>query len=152
MSLRDEITAGMKEAMKAGDSARLSAIRLIMAKLKDADIAARPKGVEKISDEEVQALLRSMIKPRREAIELYEKGNRPELAAKEAAEIAVIETFLPRALNEAEMQAAVREAVAETGAASVKDMGRVMAALKARHGAALDMARIGAIVKEQLAG
>ncbi|GAB0115284.1 GatB/YqeY domain-containing protein [Acidisoma sp. C75] len=152
MSIRDEITAAMKEAMKAGDSGRLSAIRLIMAKLKEADIAARPKGVEKIPDDEVLALLRSMIKPRREAIELYEKGNRPELAAREQAEILVIEHFLPRALDEAEMQAAVRAAMAETGASAMKDMGRVMAALKARHGAALDMARIGAIVKEQLAG
>jgi uncharacterized protein YqeY len=93
-----------------------------------------------------------MIKPRREAIELYEKGGRPELAAKERAEIAVIEAFLPRALNEQEMRHAAAAAVAATGAAGPKDMGRVMAALKAQHGAALDMARIGAIVKEALAG
>jgi uncharacterized protein YqeY len=152
MSIRDDITAAMKTAMRAKDAETLSAVRLIMAKLKDADIAARPKGVEQISDDEVLGMLRSMIKPRREAIELYEKGNRPELAAKEQAEITVIEGFLPRALNEEEMQAAVREAVAATGAASVKDMGRVMAALKETHGAALDMARIGAIVKAQLAG
>jgi len=97
-------------------------------------------------------MLRGMIKPRREAIELYEKGNRPELAAKEQAEIEVIEGFLPRALNEEEMQAAVKDAVAETGAAGVKDMGRVMAVLKTKYGAALDMARIGAIVKLALAG
>jgi uncharacterized protein YqeY len=152
MSIRDDITAAMKNAMKAGDSERLSAVRLIMAKLKDADIAARPKGVERISDDEVLATLRGMIKPRREAIELYEKGNRPELAAKEQSEITVIESFLPQALNEEEMQAAVRDAVAETGAAGVKDMGKVMAALKTKHGAALDMARIGAIVKTALAG
>ena len=152
MSIRDDITASMKTAMKAGDSERLSAVRLIMAKLKDADIAARPKGVERISDDEVLTMLRGMIKPRREAIELYEKGNRPELAAKEQSEIVVIESFLPRALNEEEMQAAVAEAVAETGAAGVKDMGKVMAALKTKHGAALDMARIGAIVKTALAG
>jgi len=152
MSIRDDITTAMKTAMRAKDAETLSAVRLIMAKLKDADIAARPKGVEQISDDEVLSMLRSMIKPRREAIELYEKGNRPELAAKEEAEITVIEGFLPRALNEEEMQAAVREAVASTGAASVKDMGRVMAALKETHGAALDMARIGAIVKAQLAG
>jgi uncharacterized protein YqeY len=93
-----------------------------------------------------------MIKPRREAIELYEKGARPELAAKEQAEISVIEGFLPRALNEEEMRVAAAEAVASTGATSSKDMGRVMAALKAQHGAALDMARIGASVKEALAG
>jgi uncharacterized protein YqeY len=152
MSIRDDITAAMKTAMKAADSGRLSAVRLIMAKLKDADIAARPKGVERIADDEVLAMLRGMIKPRREAIELYEKGNRPELAAKEQAEIEVIEGFLPRALNEEEMQAAVKDAVAETGAAGVKDMGRVMAVLKTKYGAALDMARIGAIVKLALAG
>jgi len=152
MSIRDDISSAMKDAMRAKDSETLSAVRLIMAKLKEADIAARPKGVEQISDEEVQAMLRSMIKPRREAIELYEKGNRPELAAKEQSEIVVIERFLPRALGEAEMQAAVRAAIAETGATAMKDMGRVMAALKEKHGAALDMARIGAIVKAQLAG
>jgi uncharacterized protein YqeY len=143
MSIRDDITTAMKSAMKSGETARLSAIRLIMARLKDADIAARPRGVDCIADEEVLALLRGMIKPRREAIELYEKGGRPELAAKEEAEIVVIEAFLPPALNEAEMRVA---------AASSKDMGRVMAALKAQHGAALDMGRIGAIVKEVLAG
>jgi uncharacterized protein YqeY len=152
VTIRDEITTAMKSAMKAGEAGRLSAIRLIMAKLKDADIAARPRGVDRIPDEEVLGLLRGMIKPRREAIELYEKGGRPELAAKERAEIAVIEAFLPRALNEQEMRHAAAAAVAATGAAGPKDMGRVMAALKAQHGAALDMARIGAIVKEALAG
>ena len=152
MSIRDDISAAMKSAMKAGEAERLSAIRLIMAKLKDADIAGRPRGVDRIPDEDVLALLRGMIKPRREAIELYEKGGRPELAAKEQAEIAVIEEFLPRALNEEEMRAATAEAVAATGATSSKDMGRVMAALKAQYGAALDMARIGAIVKAALAG
>lgn len=151
MTIRDDITAAMKTAMKAGDTERLSAIRLIMAKLKDADIAARPKGVERIADDEVLAMLRGMIKPRREAIELYEKGGRPELAAKEQAEITVIETFLPRTLTEDEMREAAGQAVADTGATSTKDMGRVMAALKAKHGAALDMARIGAIVKDALA-
>jgi uncharacterized protein YqeY len=152
MSVRDDINAAMKAALKAGDAERLSAVRLIMAKLKDADIAARPRGVDRLADEEVLALLRGMIKPRREAIELYEKGGRPELAAKEQAEISVIEEFLPLALNEAEMRTAAAAAVAATGATSSKDMGRVMAALKAQHGAALDMARIGAIVKEALAG
>ena len=152
MGVRDDITAAMKSALKAGEAERLSAIRLIMAKLKDADIAARPRGVDRVPDDEVLALLRGMIKPRREAIELYEKGGRPELAAKEQAEIGVIEEFLPQALNEEEMRAAATTAVAATGATSSKDMGRVMATLKAQHGAALDMARIGAIVKEALAG
>jgi len=152
MSIRDDISAAMKSAMKAGEAERLSAIRLIMAKLKDADIAARPRGVDRIPDEEVLALIRGMIKPRREAIELYDRGGRPELAAKERAEIAVIEEFLPRALNEDEMRGAVAAVVTATGAKTPKDMGRVMAALKTQYGAALDMGRIGAIVKEALAG
>ena len=152
MSIRDDISAAMKAAMKASQADRLSAVRLIMAKIKDADIAARPRGMDRITDDEVLTLLRGMIKPRREAIELYDKGGRPELAAKEQAEIAVIEEFLPRALNEEEMRVAAREAVAATGATSSKDMGRIMAALKAQHGAALDMARIGAIVKAALTG
>jgi uncharacterized protein YqeY len=152
MSIRDDLSAAMKAAMKARDAERLSAIRLIMAKLKDADIAARPRGMDRVADDEVLALLRGMIKPRRVAIELYEKGGRPELAAREQAEIAVIEEFLPRALNDEEMRDAASAAVAATGATSSKDMGRVMAALKAQHGAALDMARLGAIVKESFAG
>jgi uncharacterized protein YqeY len=152
MSIRDDLSAAMKAAMKARDAERLSAIRLIMAKLKDADIAARPRGMDRVADDEVLALLRGMIKPRREAIELYEKGGRPELAAREQAEIAIIEEFLPRALNDEEMRDAASAAVAATGATSSKDMGRVMAALKAQHGAALDMARLGAIVKESFAG
>ncbi len=113
MSIRDDISAAMKTALKAGQTERLSAIRLIMAKLKDADINARPRGVDRIPDDELLSTLRGMIKPRREAIELYEKGGRPELAAKEQAEITVIEEFLPRALDEAEMRAAAQSAVAE---------------------------------------
>jgi len=150
MAIRDDLSAAMKTAMKSGDTARLSAIRMILSKLKDADIAARPKGVDKIADDDVLAMMRSMIKPRREAIELYEKGNRPELAAKEEAEITVIEEFLPKSLDDAQMKAAAEAAVASTGAAGPKDMGRVMATLKAEHGAALDMSRIGAFVKAAL--
>ena len=152
MAIRDDLSTSMKTAMKAGDTGRLSAVRMILSRLKDADIAARPKGVEKISDDEVLAMMRGMIKPRREAIELYVKGNRPELAAKEEAEIAVIEEFLPKSLDDAQMKAAAEAAVAATGATGPKDMGRVMAALKAEHGAALDMSRIGAFVKAALAG
>ena len=111
---------------------------MIMAKLKDTDIAVRPSGVDKVPDEQVVSTLRGMVKSRRESADLYRQGNRPELAAKEEAEIAVIEGFLPRQMDEAAMAAAVREAVAETGAASVKDMGKVMAALRARHAATLE--------------
>ena len=150
MGLRDGFTEQLKQSMKAGDAARTSALRMILAKLKDADIAARPKGIERVPDEEVVAMLRGMVKSRREAIDLYVQGNRPELAAKEQAEIAIIESFLPRQMDEAATERAVADAIAETGAASVKDMGRVMAALKARHAATLDMATAGQIVKAKL--
>ena len=152
MGLRETLTEEVKLSMKAGTAARTSTLRMVMAKLKDSDIASRPKGIDQIPEEDIVAMLRGMVKSRRESVELYTQGNRPELAAKEQAEIEVIEGFLPRALNEEEMQAAVKDAVAETGAAGVKDMGRVMAVLKTKYGAALDMARIGAIVKLALAG
>ncbi len=152
MSLREKLTAAVKEAMLARDAERTSALRMIQAKLKDADIAARPKGVTQISEEEVQALLRSMIKSRRESAALYRQGGREELAAKEEREIAVISEFLPRTLEGAALEAAVAEAIAASGAAGPKDMGKVMAALKAKHGAALDMAAASAAVKAGLAG
>lgn len=150
MGLRDQFSTELKSSMKAGNTARTSTLRMILAKLKDADIAARPKGVDKISDEEVMTALRGMVKSRREAVDLYRQGNRPELADKEEAEIAVIESFLPRQMDEAAMGQAVEEAVAETGAASLKDMGKVMAALKAKHTATLDMAKVGPLVKAKL--
>jgi uncharacterized protein len=152
MDLRSRFTDEMKAAMKAGDAARTSAIRMIIAKLKEVDIAARPSGVDKVPDEQIASMLRGMAKSRRESADLYRQGNRPELAAKEEAEIAVIEGFLPQQMDEAAMAAAIREAVAETGAASVKDMGKVMAALRARHAATLDMAKAGPMVKAALAG
>ena len=150
MSLRDQFTDALKTSMKAHDSARTSTLRMIMAKLKDADIAARPKGITAISDDEVLATLRGMVKSRRESVELYNQGNRPELAAKEQAEIAVIEGFLPQQMDDAALGAAVDKAVADTGATSPKEMGKVMAALKAAHGAALDMSRANPLVKARL--
>jgi uncharacterized protein len=152
MSLREQFTEALKGSMKAGDTARTSTLRMVLAKLKDADIAARPKGVTAIGDDEVIGLLRGMVKSRRESVELYRQGNRPELAAKEEAEISVIEGFLPAQMDEAGLNAAVDKAIADTGAASPKDMGKVMAALKQAHGAGLDMARAGAVVKARLAG
>ena len=150
MSLRDQFTDQMKASMKAGTSARTSTLRMIMAKLKDADIAARPKGIAAISDDDIMATLRGMVKSRRESVELYHQGNRPELAAKEEAEIAVIEGFLPRPMDDAALAAAVDAAIAESGATSPKEMGKVMAALKATHGAALDMSRANPLVKARL--
>ena len=150
MTVRDKFADALKTSMKAGNTARTSTVRMIMAKLKDADIAARPKGVSAISDDEVMAVLRGMVKSRRESVDLYRQGNRPELAAKEEAEIAVIEEFLPAAMDDAAIAAAVDHAIAATGAATPKDMGKVMAALKAAHGAALDMGRTSPVVKAKL--
>jgi uncharacterized protein YqeY len=151
MSLRTQFTDQLKTAMKAGDAARTGTLRMILARLKDTDIAARPKGVAEIPEDEILGMLRGMVKSRRESILLYRQGHREELAAKEEAEIAVITSFLPAALDADALAQAVDAAVAETGATAVKDMGRVMAALKARHGAALDMGEAGKLVKARLA-
>ncbi len=150
MSGRERFSDALKTSMKAGTSARTSTLRMIMAKLKDADIAARPKGVTAISDDEVTSVLRGMVKSRRESVDLYTQGNRPELATKEVAEIAVIEEFLPQAMDDAAIATAVDKAIADSGAASPKDMGKVMAALKSAHGAALDMGRVSPVVKAKL--
>ncbi|WP_458096018.1 GatB/YqeY domain-containing protein [Roseomonas sp. WA12] len=152
MSLRARFTEELKASMRAGDSLRTSTIRMVMAKLKDADIASRPTGVEQIPEESITSLLRGMVKSRRESVEMYRQGKREELAAKEEAEIAVIESFLPQQMDDAAMEAAVRDAVAETGASSIKEMGKVMAALKAKHAAVLDMAKAGPMVKAALGG
>ncbi len=150
MTLRETFTDALKSSMKAGDAPRTSTLRMILARLKDTDIAARPKGVAAVPDEEVLGMLRGMVKSRRESVEMYRQGNRPELAAKEEAEIAVIEGFLPQQMDDAALEAAVAAAVQATGAATPKDMGRVMAALKAAHGAALDMGRAGPLVRARL--
>ena len=152
MGLREQFTERLKAAMKSGDSAGTSTMRMILARLKDVDIAARPKGIDKVPDDEVLAALRGVVKQRRESAELYKQGARQDLAAKEEAEIAVIESFLPQQMDDAAMQRAVADAITETGAAGMKDMGKVMATLRARHGATLDMARVGPIVRTKLAG
>ena len=150
MTLRESFTDALKTSMRAGDAPRTSTLRMIMAKVKDIDIAARPKGVTAVPDDEIMAALRGMVKSRREAVELYRQGNRPELADKEEAEIAVIQSFLPAQMDADALGAAVDAAIAETSATSVKDMGKVMAALKAKYGAALDMAAAGAVTKTKL--
>jgi len=150
MTLREQFTDRLKTAMKAGDGATTSTLRMITSRVKDLDIASRPKGVEKVADDEILAALRSMVKARRESIALYQQGNRPELVAKEEAEIGVIEGFLPAAFDRATLARAVAQAIAETGATSQKEMGKVMAALKAKHGAAIDMSEAGPLVKAEL--
>ena len=152
MDLRTRLTDEMKAAMKAGDAPRTSTIRMVIAKLKETDIAARPSGVDRVPDEQIAGMLRGMVKSRRESAELYRQGKREDLAEKEEAEIRVVESFLPRQMDDAATEAAVAEAIAETGAGSVKDMGKVMAALRAKHAATLDMARAGPLVKARLGG
>ena len=152
MSLRDQFAEQLKASMRAGDALRTSTLRMVMAKLKDTDIASRPKGIDKVPDEDVMSMLRGMVKSRRESVVLYQQGNRPELAAKEEAEIAVIEAFLPRQMDDAGIEAAVAAAIAEAGASSIKDMGKVMAVLRAKHAAALDMSKAGPLVKAALSG
>jgi uncharacterized protein len=152
MSLREQFTEQLKASMKAGDPARTSTLRMILARVKDVDIAARPKGVPAVPDDEILAALRGMVKSRRESIELYRQGKRPELAAKEAAEIAVIEGFLPRQMDDAATEQAVADAVAATGATGIRDMGRVMAALREKYATSLDMAKAGPLVKARLGG
>lgn len=152
MTIRDRIKAAQVEAMKGGDKARLNAVRLILAKLKDRDIELRTASQVPEDDQIVVDVLQKMAKQRRESITMYEQGNRPELAAQEQAEIDVIEDFLPKQLSEEETSAAIEAIKAELGASGLKDMGRVMAALKERHGTVLDMSKASALVKAALAG
>jgi hypothetical protein len=149
--LRQRFTDQLKAAMKSKELLLVSTVRLIIAKLKEQDIDARGKGkTEPISDAEIQQMLLGMIKQRRDSITLYEQGKRPELAEKERGEIAIIERFLPQQLSEAELEAAVKAAIAEIGAQGMKDMGRVMAALKERHAGQMDAAKASQIVKRSL--
>jgi len=149
--LRDRIKEAMKTAMKAKDEIGLAATRLILAALKDRDIAARSKGnTDGISDDELLGMLQSMIKQRRDSIEMYEKGGRPELAEREAREIDVIETFLPEQMDEDTANAAIDAVMKELEAASMKDMGRVMAALKERHAGSMDFGKASGLVKARL--
>ena len=149
--LREAFTERLKTAMRAKDSRTVSTVRLIIAALKDRDIAARGSGnQEGIPESEIQRLLQGMVKQRRESIALYRQGNRPELAQQEEEEIAVIESFLPKQMGDEEIAAAVKAAIAETGAAGIKDMGKVMGILRERHAGVIDMGRAGVIVKQQL--
>jgi uncharacterized protein YqeY len=152
MSLRDEFNTAMKDALKSGDKPRLSAVRLINAAVKDRDIEARGAGKERATEDEIVALLQKMIKQRQESAAMYEKGGRPELAAQEQAEIAVITAFLPQQLSESEVAAAIKDAVAATGASTIKDMGKVMAALRERHAGRIDFSKAGPLVKAALSG
>jgi len=148
--IRDEIKTALVSAMKAGEKPRVGTIRLIQSALKNRDIELRGKEAGD-DDALVTDVLQKMIKQRRESIDMYKKGGREELADAEAAEIAVIESFLPEQMSEAELGEAIDAIVAETGAASIKDMGRVMAVLKERHAGKVDMGKAGAAVRGRLA-
>lgn len=154
--MRDRINAAMKDAMKSGDKSKLSTLRLINAAIKDRDIAARvdgkgnATGEERVDDQEILALLQKMIKQRRDSITSYEAGGREDLAEKEAAEIVVIEEFLPEQMDEAATQKAVDQAIEELGAGGLKDMGKTMAHLKEKYPGQMDFAKASAIAKERL--
>jgi uncharacterized protein YqeY len=153
MSLRAQLTDAMKEAMKAKDAKRLSTVRLILAALKDRDIAARSEtNKELIGDDEILTLLAKMIKQREESATAFDAGNRPELAANERDEIAVIRTFMPAQMDDAALKEAVTKTIAEVGAASVKDMGKVMAVLKERFAGQMDFSKASAATKDALSG
>lgn len=144
MDMQQKLMAEIKEAMKAKAAERLSALRLILNALKEREIAAR--GTDAVAPDELSVLAR-MVKQRQESVKVYLEGGRPELAARETAEIAVIEEFLPKQLGAAEVEAAVASAIAEVGAVSVKDMGRVMAVLKAKYNGQMDFGAVGALIK-----
>ncbi len=151
MAIRERIKAAQIEAMKAGEKERLSAVRLILAKLKDRDIELRIATNVPDDDQIVVDVLQKMVKQRRESIEMFEKGGRDELAAQEQAELTVIESFLPARMSADETKAAIEAIKTELGANGLKDMGRVMALLKERHGTVLDMSGASALVKAALA-
>jgi|SRR5271166_1755964 len=149
--LRQAFRDRLKEAMKARDSRAVSTVRLILAGLKDRDVAARGQGnPDGVSDAEILRMLQAMIRQRHESIALYRQGNRPDLARQESEEIDVIESFLPRQLDQDEIEAAVTAAIGETGATTGKDLGKVMAVLRERHAGVIDLGRAGAIVRRLL--
>jgi len=151
MALREAFTEQLKAAMKAGDTARTSTLRMVLARLKDIDIAARPRGIDQVSEGEILTMLRGMVKSRRESIELYRQGRREDLVTKEEREIAIIESFLPAQMDEAATLKAIEAAIEETGASSIKEMGKVMAVLRGKHAATIDLAAAGPMVKARLA-
>ncbi|ARM89305.1 GatB family aspartyl/glutamyl-tRNA amidotransferase protein [Rhizobium sp. CIAT894] len=150
--LRDQLATQLKEAMKAKDAERLSTVRLIQAAIKDRDIANRGTGKEQASEDEILQILAKMVKQRDESAKIYEENSRPELAAKERAEITVIQDFMPKQLSDGEVRANISAIIAETDSSGVKDMGKVMAALKERYAGQMDFAKASATVKELLNG
>ncbi len=150
--LREQLSDALKDAMRAGEKRRTSTLRLILAAIKDRDIAGRENGSrDLVGDDEVLQLLQKMVRQRRESIETFEKGGRMELADQEREEIVIIESFLPKQMSDAEIAAAVDASVAELGAVGLKDMGRVMAALRERYPGTMDFGKASAAAKARLA-
>jgi len=149
--MREQFTAVMKEAMKAGDKRRLATVRMIQAALKDKDIEARGSG-KTVSDDDILALLQKMVKSRQESADIYAKAGRSDLETQEREEIAIIGEFLPKQLGEDEVKAAIAAAISETGAASMKDMGKVVGVLRAKYAGRIDFAKASALVKSMLGG
>jgi uncharacterized protein YqeY len=150
MELKAKINAALKQAMKEKDSDRLATLRLIMAAIKDREIALRTEDRDGVTEAELTAILAKMVKQRQESARTYEEGNRLDLAARELAEIDVIEEFLPRQLDDREVARAIDAAMADTGASSIRDMGKVMGALKAAHAGQMDFGAVGPLVKQRL--
>ena len=149
--MREKFSSELRAAMKAGEKRRVGTIRMIMAALKDKEIEARGQG-KTVSDDDILALLQKMTKSRKESQEIYEKAGRAELATQESEEIAIIQGFLPQQLSEAEVAQAIAAAIAETKASSVKDMGKVVGALKGTYAGRIDFAKASALVKRMLGG
>ncbi|MGO4711493.1 GatB/YqeY domain-containing protein [Bradyrhizobium sp. 2TAF24] len=150
--LRDNINTAVKEAMKAKDERKLSTLRMVNAAIKNADIEARGQGKPPLSDDDLLGLLQKMIKQRQESVLLYDKGGRAELAAQEREEIAVISAYLPKQMSDDEVKAAIAAVIQDTGAAGIKDMGKVIAALKAKYAGQMDFGKASGLVKAALAG
>lgn len=149
--MREQLSTMLKTAMKAGDKRRVATVRLIQSALKDKDIELRPTG-KTVTDEDIAAVLRKMVKQRQDSIAIYDGAGRADLADAEREELAIIGEFLPAELDEAAVRTAIAEAIAETGATGPKDMGKVIAAMKARHAGRIDFGKVSALVKTTLAG
>jgi uncharacterized protein len=150
--IRDDINNALKEAMKAKDERKVSTLRLVNSALKNADIDARGQGKGPLGDDELLSLLQKMIKQRHESVEFYEKGGRAELAQQERDEIAIIAAYLPKQMSEDDVKAAIADAIRDTGAAGMKDMGKVIGALKAKFAGRMDFAKASGLVKGALSG
>ena len=150
--LRDDINNAVKEAMKASNAKAVSTLRMVNSAIKNADIEARGQGKDPLADADILSLLQKMIKQRQESVELYDKGGRPELAAGERDEIAIIQAYLPKQMSDDEVKAAIAAAVTESGAASVKDMGKVIGVLRGKYAGQMDFAKASGLVKAALGG